>query len=288
VPKKGNKTSTKPSTPTAKLNWQEFTLLENLLVYCVVEDGCAPPESGVEFRINSPTSDEIICVLFEIDRKENDPLIKEGLRPDYMSLHVSSEACICTIIELKGRAEDNLEHGVNQILRLRDILREEFTKHLPTKLKKKIKFQGIILSPPNSNIPLPRIKREEKKGFVILPLQYHHKAELYRYISTAHKKAEGRYTHAPMPHNPEHGFLEGLLTENAVHYRVKDSFYTRYYTKENFYINYVLSKAVYVALAADKNTALIGVKEAGNAYQNKIRDGMIKLSAQTVGITEIE
>ncbi len=287
VPRKSKQVSTKRSSLNARLNWQEFNLLENLLVHCIVKGACAPPESGVEFRINSPSSNDLICILFQVDRKGNDPLVKEGIKPDYMTLHISAGACICTIIEMKGRGEDDIEHGVNQILRFRDILRGELAERLPSNLRKKITFQGIILSPPNSNVPLPKIKREEAKGFIILPLQYHHKAELYRYVSTAHKKIEGRYMHDPMPHSPGHGFLEGVLTEKALGRRIKDQFFSEHYTKEKIYLNYELSNAAYAAFVFDKKAARIGVKEKGNSYHEKIRINTVRLGVRNINLIKI-
>src|SRR5205807_1057904 len=112
-------------------------------------------------------------------------------------------------------------------------------------------------------------------------LQYHQKAELYNYISTVHKKVEGRYKHAPMTHSLGHGFLEGLLAEKALRRRIKDSFYAKNYKKEKIYINYEISNAAYAALAIDKNTVRIGVKEKENTYRNKIRINAVKIGAHT-------
>lgn len=268
-----------------KLNWRDFNLLENLLAFCAVADGCAPPDSGVEFRINSPSSDDLICVLFEIDRGGNDPLVREGIKPDYMAFYADKKTCVCTIIELKGRGDDDLEHGIDQIRRLRDVLREQLQEHLPNKVRSEIKFQGILLSPPNSNPPLLKIKREEKNGFVILPLQYHQKAELFEYVSKAHKSVNVRYQHNPAPHEDGHGFIEGIMIEKVLAHRIEDSFFSINHSpdqnRRGVYLNYKLSSNEYAALKLDNNVAKIAIKGSKDTLFNKIRSGLNELGVTT-------
>ena len=159
-----------------KLDWQNFNFLENLLVFCTVPGRSVPKESGVHFRITLDSQNKSLCILFEIDRR-NDPLIKNQAlkRPDYMSLYIDSNSCICTIIEMKGKNHNSLENGIEQILKLKEILQNEISDHLPPKLK--FQFQGILLTPYNSQPPLKKIAEIASNGFIILPIQYNNKAE---------------------------------------------------------------------------------------------------------------
>ena len=165
-----------------KLYWQNFNFLENLLVFCTVPGRSVPKESRVHFRITLDSENQAICILFEIDRR-NDPLIRNKAlkRPDYMSVYIDSNSCICTIIEMKGKNHNSLENGIEQILRLKEILQTEISNHLPSKLK--IKYQGILLTPYNSQPPLKKIAEIASTDFIILPIQYNNKAELFPYVS---------------------------------------------------------------------------------------------------------
>ena len=144
-----------------KLNWQNFNFLENMLVFGTMRTmpgRNAPPESGIHFRITLDSQNKAICILFKIDRdhQKNDPLIRDKKlrRPDYMCLYIDSESCICTIIEMKGKTIDELKRGIDQILQLKEILQFEISNHLSTKLK--VKYQGILLTTPNADIPLKK------------------------------------------------------------------------------------------------------------------------------------
>ncbi|MEW6211616.1 MAG: hypothetical protein AB1631_24835, partial [Acidobacteriota bacterium] len=166
------------------LNWEAFHLLENLLIFCAEKDRVGD-ESGVLFRISADPERKSLCVLFNIDRKK-DPLIRQARmwRPDYLVLYADRQTCILTIVELKGRSEKDASHGVDQIKTFRDILKQEMGKHLP---RFEVVFQAILLTPPNSQLPLKKISEEKNRGFVILPLQCHHKFELFPYISRQHE-----------------------------------------------------------------------------------------------------
>ena len=268
-----------------KLDWSSFNLLENLLIFCVVPNGNAPAESGVQFRINSPADDGVICVLFKIDRGSADPLIRgEEIKPDYMAFYADQKTCVCSIIEMKGITESGLEHGIDQIKKWRDILREEIKKHLPNKFRTRLKVQGILLSPPNSNIPLAKIRKEASSGLIILPLQYQYKAELFNYISKVHKNLGDRYVHESAPHDAGHGFLERVLVENAMDKRVEDNFWSANYStskkRDGVYINYRLSKDDYAVLALNNSRAEIALKESQDSYSNKIRSGLNKVGVR--------
>ena len=147
-----------------KLNWQNFNFLENMLVFGTMRTmpgRNAPQESGVHFRITLDSQNDAICILFKIDRDhcKNDPLIRDqsSKRPDYMSLYIDSKSCICTIIEMKGISNDEVKRGIDQILQLKKFLQFEIFNHLPTKLK--VEYQGILLTPPNANIPLEKLNK---------------------------------------------------------------------------------------------------------------------------------
>ncbi len=144
-----------------------------------MKERSVPKENGIHFRVSINAEDVAVCILFQIDRR-NDPLIKENeARPDYMVLYADRSGCICTIIEMKS-ARDPV-YGISQIKSLRDKLRREIIDHLPAKFRN-IKFQGILLASFNSQMPNPLIEKEASSGFVIHPLQYDKKAELFRYI----------------------------------------------------------------------------------------------------------
>ena len=158
-----------------KLNWQNFNFLENMLVFSTMRTmpgRNATPESGVHFRITLDSQNKAICILFKIDRdhQKNDPLIRDKKlrRPDYMCLYIDSESCICTIIEMKSGTIDELKRGIDQILQLKEILQFEIFNHLSTKLK--VKYQGILLTTPNANIPLEKIKQVNSQDFKIVSL----------------------------------------------------------------------------------------------------------------------
>ncbi|MFM6270815.1 MAG: hypothetical protein ACKPFA_30595, partial [Dolichospermum sp.] len=207
-----------------KLDWQNFNFLENLLVFCTVPGRSVPKESGVHFKITLDSENKSLCILFEIDRK-NDPLIKNQAlkRPDYMSLYIDSNSCICTIIEMKGKNHNSLENGIEQILQLKEILQNEISDHLPTKFK--IKCQGILLTPYNSQIPFKKIAELAANGFIILPIQYDHKAELYPYVSKLNKITD-KYNHQEITESMAL-LIEEILTKKALPKRIEDDYYSR-------------------------------------------------------------
>ncbi|MFM6252208.1 MAG: hypothetical protein ACKPEQ_24200, partial [Dolichospermum sp.] len=207
-----------------KLDWQNFNFLENLLVFCTVPGRSVPKESGVHFKITLDSQNKSLCILFEIDRR-NDPLIKNQAlkRPDYMSVYIDSNSCICTIIEMKGKNHNSLENGIEQILQLKEILQNEISDHLPTKFK--IKCQGILLTPYNSQIPFKKIAELAANGFIILPIQYDHKAELYPYVSKLNKITD-KYNHQEITESMAL-LIEEILTKKALPKRIEDDYYSR-------------------------------------------------------------
>ena len=257
-----------------KLDWQNFNFLENLLVFCTVPGRSVPKESGVHFRITLDSENQAICILFEIDRR-NDPLIRNQAlkRPDYMSVYIDSNSCICTIIEMKGKNHNSLENGIEQILRLKEILQTEISNHLPSKLK--IKYQGILLTPYNSQPPLKKIAEIASNGFIILPIQYNNKAELFPYVSRKNEITEisKKYNHQEITESTAL-LIEEILTTRALPKRVQDEYYSKNFSntqdREGIYINYLLpNDSDYINLLS--NTTLIEINIEENEYKEKIK-----------------
>jgi hypothetical protein len=253
-----------------KLDWQNFNFLENLLVFCTVPGRSVPKESGVHFKITLDSQNKSLCILFEIDRR-NDPLIKNQAlkRPDYMSVYIDSNSCICTIIEMKGKNHNSLENGIEQILQLKEILQNEISDHLPTKFK--IKCQGILLTPYNSQIPFKKIAELAANGFIILPIQYDNKAELFPYISKKNKLTE-KYNHQEITESTAL-LIEEILTKKALPKRIEDDYYSRNFVikrdRKGIYINYLLpDETDYITLLS--NTKFTEVNIEGNEYMKEI------------------
>jgi hypothetical protein len=241
----------------------------------------APQESGVHFRITLDSQNDAICILFKIDRDhcKNDPLIRDqsSKRPDYMCLYIDSNSCICTIIEMKGTSSDELKRGILQIVKLRDILKAEISDHLPTKLK--IEFQGILLTPFNSRPPKTEIAEEAAKGFIILPIQYKNKAELYPYVSKLNKQID-KYNHQEFTESNT-SFLEKFLTTRALPKRVQDEYYSKNFSntqdREGIYINYLLPNDTdYITLFSNRQFIEINMQESED--KEKIKDELILLN----------
>jgi hypothetical protein len=264
-----------------KLDWQNFNFLENLLVFCTVPGRSVPKESGVHFRITLDSENQAICILFEIDRR-NDPLIRNQAlkRPDYMSVYIDSNSCICTIIEMKGKNHNSLENGIEQILRLKEILQTEISNHLPSKLK--IKYQGILLTPYNSQPPLKKIAEIASNGFIILPIQYNNKAELFPYVSRKNEITEisKKYNHQEITESTPL-FIEEILTTRALPKRIQDEYYSKNFSKsqdrEGIYINYLLPNDTdYITLFSNRQFIEINMQESED--KEKIKDELILLN----------
>lgn len=257
-----------------KLDWKAFNFLENLFIFCPMKHRSVPPESGVQFGISKEPLDEALCILFKIDRGSKDPLFTSAsqVKPDYLVLYKTSRTCLFTIIEMKGRTEGGLEHGIEQIIALRDRLKRELSEHFPLSLN--AVFQGILLCPYNAQPPAKRIITESKKGFVILPLLYGSKAELFPYVSKPNAITE-RYSHQSLPHSEQWSFLERLIVHHALPYRVEDTEYHAEYKTSNqtgVYINYALSKTnEYAAFISSASQNKAVVDESGDEHLSKIK-----------------
>lgn len=261
-----------------RLDWHKFNFLENLLIFCAVPERRVPKESGVHFSISSTSADQAITLLFEIDRKKDPLILGQGIvRPDYMALYVKRDTCICTIIEMKGKDEGKLKHGIEQIRELKRRLVREIRDCLP--LRWKVAFQGLLLTPPNTQIPFKQLIKV-KKEIHILPLSYLYKFELFPYISKINEATE-RYKHRPRRGN-HLGFIETLISKQALQKRMEDAFYTRRIAaiknKEGFYVNFVHPDTDdYTVLFATNKSAVIAVRESGNSLTESVKKelGMI-------------
>lgn len=130
-----------------KLNWTLFNSLENLLVFCVQSSRSAPQESGVHFHISSRIKEDGVSLLLKIDRQP-DSLIRQGsVRPDYLFMHITSKSWIFTIIEMKGRDEKKLEHGIEQIKKGREWIARWLDDNLPGAAKRLITYSRSSRSP---------------------------------------------------------------------------------------------------------------------------------------------
>ncbi len=272
------------SENTNKLDWHTFNFLENLLVFCVMPERNAPPESGVHFRVSPRESDESLCLLFKIDRGKDSLFKDDEIKPDYMVLYAKPDLCLCTIIEMKGRTEKGIKHGIDQIKALHDRLKNEIRDNLPNRLK--IKFQAIILSPPNTQLPLTEISKENTQEFTIRPVQYHHKAELFDYISQKITLTEPKLKPESIRLSRKDSFIEIALARHASPKRLNDKFYTvnkdKATNKEGIYINYALpNKESYAALIIDNEEMKIGVKESNNKFTKQIESDLKKLGLKS-------
>lgn len=229
-----------------KLDWQKFNFLENLLIFCTVPARIAPPESGVSFRITK-SEENSVCILFKIDRREY-PLVRDQnqKRPDYLSLFIQNGLLLLTIIEMKGTNKNSTSTGIEQITTFRDILKKEIAAHATTKLK--YKLQAILLTPYNANIPQKAINKEAEKGFIILPIQYNFKAELYPYVSKTYSKADLskiNYIHDEQHQESDCLLIEKLLAKQASDKRKQDNYYLCKFNptkdRQGIYIDYQVS-----------------------------------------------
>jgi len=284
--------TTKKNKGILKLNWEIFNFLENLIIFCISEDRCVPKESGICFSITPIEEDNGICLLFHIDR-EKDPLIKEqnSPRPDYLVFYVNPKICICTIIEMKGRTEKELSRGIKQIKALQDKLRLEISNHLPNKFREIIKFQGVLLCPFLSQPPNNEIYREANNNkFIVYPLLYNQKAELFKYISkelsiddlTKKYKHENIKECTKSKDTDEIKLIEDLLTNRVLHQRMKVNNKNCEFklSKDRLGVNIHLAlyqDEDYLVLKLDKEGCVLGIRERNKQSKTIIETGLAKL-----------
>ncbi len=253
------------------------------MVFCLVPDRNAPQESGVEFRVSPRGSDESLCLLFKIDRGKDSLFEDNEIKPDYMALYAKPGLCLCTIIEMKSRAEKNIKHGIKQIKALHERLKREKRENLPHKLK--IKFQAIILSKEDTQLPLVTIAKENTDEFTIRPVPYHQKAELFDYISQEITLTTPKLKPKPISYPRGDSFIETVLTQYALPKRINDEFCEankdKATNKEEIYINYNLPEENHAALTIDNARMKIGVKELNGKLIKQIESDLQKLGLKT-------
>ena len=174
---------------------------------------------------------------------------------------------------MKGKNHNSLENGIEQILKLKEILQTEISNHLPSKLE--ITYQGILLTPYNSQIPSKKIAELAAKGFIILPIQYDNKAELYPYVSKKNKLTEisQKYNHQEITESIAL-LIEEILTKRALPKRISDDYYSSNFLvgndREGIYINYLLPNDMdYITLLSNTKYTEINIEE--NEYKEKIK-----------------
>lgn len=274
-----------------KLDWHKFNFLENLLIFCVLPEKSVPKESGVHFRITPRTCAETLCLLFKIDRGKDSLFADDEIKPDYMALFLKNNFWLFTIIEMKGTTEKGIKHGIEQIKALRDKLRQEFRENFPPKFR--LKFQAIILSPTGTQTPDRLIAKENSQDFVIKLLQYHHKAELFDYISQEIKLTTDRYKHEEIKSTDKSFFTEDVLSRGSLPERIDDECCiankNKATNKEGIYVNYAFPECEdYAALIVDKNGLKIAVKEVEEDIKEQIYSDLVSLGLQSPRHFEIE
>jgi hypothetical protein len=248
-----------------QLNWSEFNFLENLLIFCTLPEKVVPEESGVQFRItlDKNSGKKELCLLFEIDRK-HDQLIQgdKQKRPDYLCFYVNENTCICTIIEMKGRNQNVTKGAIDQIINLKKILQEQLSQYFPTKLK--IKYQALLLTRHNAQLPTPLIQQQEKNGFIILPLQYNEQFQLYDYICQTNNLKQ-QYKHRKII-EAESLLLETILIQKALPKRLSN--YSEIERKTHIYIDYLYTDDLtLITLIANNNQIDIRLSSNNNQRQ---------------------
>lgn len=151
------------------LNWHAFNFLENLLLFCAHPQLSVPKESGIRFWIDAAVHEHGLCLLYRIDRGNDDSLMpKDQPKPDYLCIYLTQEHCIVTAIELKGQGESDLTHALEQIQNLLKRLKTEVSNHLPRGCC--MTYQGLVLTSKLSNFPNQKALQIQKAdGFVIRP-----------------------------------------------------------------------------------------------------------------------
>ena len=232
-----------------------------------------PAESGVRFAISSAAKNDGICLVFLVDDR-NEPIYPdaEGLRPDYLVLHASRRGCVLTIVEMKGRAGKNTEHGVDQIMTFYRRLKQEMAACLPGSWRR-AHIQGLLLMPENAQFNRKKIADAKQEGLEIYPLTYHHQAELYDYISQpiSHTK---RYEHRKLPREqPELNPIERLLTSGQIVPRIRDDHFVarRGDESDTLHLNFRRPEdpaEAYISLSTNRRDAVVAFSpEANDARQ---------------------
>jgi hypothetical protein len=270
------------------LNWSDFNFLENLLCFCVQPVLSAPKESGVSFRITVSEVSPSLCLLFQIDRRD-DPLVRDPRRPrpDFLAFYFARGNCILTIIEMKGRDRGR---AVEQISAFKDDLQREIRGNLPGKFAARVRFQGIILTSPQEQLPRKAIEREERRGLIILPLQYTQRAELFPYVSRLNRLSEGgkalRYQHKSVRQGRLPSPLEAILMHGPLHKRIQDELVAQHFDSApgrlGVYLNYAdASSSSYCALVVNTMYAIIACSAEHRDYVRLIGSELQRIGANS-------
>lgn len=240
-----------------------------------------PAESGVQFAISSQAKEDGICLVLLVDDRES-PIFPdaEGPRPDYLVLHISRHGCVLTIVEMKGREEKNIEHGVERIRAFYRRLRQEMATCLPGSWRR-AHIQAVLLMPENAQINRKKIADARSEGIEIYPLAFHHQAELYPYISQRISHAQS-YKHSGLPRKqPELNDLEQLLTVGRLGRRIRDAHFAKRRGKDEdtFYLNFRRAndpEAQHVSLSTNTTDAVVMFSAAAIEAQKMIRSHLQK------------
>lgn len=256
-------------------------VLERLLVECVQPTRAVPAESGVRFHVNVPSdAKDSVCLIFHVDLPR-DPLVTKGPRPDYLVLYGTRDGVILTIVEMKGKGEQDLTHGVDQISTFAQLLREQLKEHAPAKLKPVV--QGVLLMAHGAHAPSKKLGEMNRQGLVIAPVSYHHSAELFPYVSQRLRLEGLAYRHESIRPRP-FSALEHVLAEGRLSERVDDGFLRERHLpgRPGIYVNYRLPGAAtrkhagvgHAALAADPVRADIGVCPPSDALHELLVEAL--------------
>lgn len=256
-----------------------LTFLEKLVLRAL-STRQVPAESGVRFAVSSKAKEDGICLLFQVDDPDV-PIVEGGPRPDYLVAHVTREGCLLTIIEMKGTEQKNVEHGIEQIREMYRRLRREMGSCLPGSFRR-ARIQGILLTPYNAHINHKKIEEARKEGVEILPLQYHHQAELYPYISKPVSRS-ARYAHEQLPRStPELNIVERLVAEGKLDRRVRDAHFDarRGASEDTFFLDFRCPEdtdAARVSLSATTKDAVLRFTEAAAESRAEVTEHLTRL-----------
>lgn len=285
----------KEKSSRTRLNWPEYNFLENLLVFCLLSNRSVPKESGISFSITIEETDASVCLLFKIDRT-SDPLVRDPKtpRPDYLAFYCSNGTCILTIIEMKGGKDTS--RALDQIIAFKQILRTEFQKHLPGRFASRVALQGILLHSSQQQVPLERIKRQEKEGFVVLPLGYHQRAELLTYVSKENRLTDSgklvRYSHyRGRGQGRAFNSLEAILVNGSLHTRIRDEIFSERFLnhpgRTGVYLNYAGNDSEYCALIVGTDDVTIACTGEHQKLLEFVRAELGKIGAQNAFRAEV-
>lgn len=267
-----------------------LTFLEKLVLRALASRQ-VPAESGVRFAISSKAKEDGICLLFKVDDPDA-PILEDGPRPDYLAVHVTGEQCLLTIIEMKGTEEKNVEHGIEQIRAMYRRLRQEMGSSLPGSWRR-ARIQGLLLTPYNAHVNHKRIEEARKEGVEILPLQYHHQAELYPYISKPVSRT-ARYAHEQLPRvAPELNPTERLIAAGKLDRRVRDAHFDerRGAAVDTFYLDFRRAgdpDAARVSLSATTKDAVLRFTEAADECRAEVKGHLARSALSCTALRVID